>query len=390
MNRVTLSVVGALLLVLAGCSAASSGSGARPMTAATKAEAAFEKQLAAGRHTDVIAGVEARLPQTREPVERARLETLRARALLADGRARSAVLSFERAGRELGGRDPKVQSQILQGTGDAEMALEHWRLAIQQYTLALKVAGLTTRQKDDIAYSAYIAATRSGDSSAPGWRARVRSFSDERLAQLQRRLLPVADEPIAPAPGKLAAREGEIPDDPKLLLTEIRRRGEWGARAIKGDYDRMTPITRITVHHSGEAAAAGTSAAEAGELRQMQASHQSKWADLGYHFVIDPTGAIWEGRALKWQGAHEGVGLNQGSIGICLMGNFETQKLPAVQTAALARLMDSLCRHFDVDAAHIKTHREVRSEPTDCPGDTLQAWVDNYRRTASGRSLARQ
>ncbi len=393
-HRFLPALIAALLIVaMGGCSAPSS-SRSSASTPSSKTVAAMEKLLGSGRHAEVIDGVEARLPETRDPVQRAQLETLRARALLADGRARSALLSFQRAERELTRPDADVLRQILQGEGDAEMALSHWRVAIQNYSKALKIDGLSTRQRDDLAYSAYIAAYQAGDSSVSTWRSRVRLFSADRVATLEKRLLRLP-EPPPPAPLLVVApvvAPGQIPSDPQVLLKEIHRRGEWGARPITGSFDPMKPITRITVHHSAEVTNAESNAAVGSDLRNMQASHQTgnKWADLGYHFVIDPSGGIWEGRALKWQGAHEGAGLNQGAIGICLMGNFETQPLPSAQTAGLARLLDVLCKHFRVDAAHIKTHREVRQEPTDCPGAPLQRWVDDYRRAHSSAAVARK
>jgi len=387
-----------VVAALGGCAGPSSGGGssrgpiAGALGPAGKALASLEKQLAAGREDEVLDGVEARLAEVRDPVERAQLQILRGRALLAADRARSALLAFQRAERELARPDTALLRPIVQGQGDAELALSHWRPAIQQYTRALKLDGLTTRQRDEIAYCAYIAAKRGGDSSAPAWRARVRLFSEERVAALEKRLLRLPAE-LAPPPQVAkapAVSRGQIPEDPQLLLKEIHRRGEWGARPIAGAYDAMKPVTRITVHHSAELTYAESAAAVGADLRDMQASHQAKWADLGYHFVIDPSGGIWEGRALKWQGAHEGAGLNQGAIGICLMGNFEKQPLPSAQTAGLARLLDALCVQFGIDGAHLKTHREVRQDPTDCPGAPLQHWMDDYRRARSSAALARK
>jgi N-acetyl-anhydromuramyl-L-alanine amidase AmpD len=152
----------------------------------------------------------------------------------------------------------------------------------------------------------------------------------------------------------------------------------------------MTPITRITVHHTAIEFGQTAPGVVAAEMRQLQSSHQAKWADLGYHFLIDQGGGIWEGRQLKWQGAHEGVGLNQGSIGICLMGNFDRESVPKAQLAALADLLGACCGRFALRRSDIKTHREVRQEPTDCPGQRLQAWLDSYRRSTDVVSLARQ
>jgi hypothetical protein len=373
---------------------ASAGSTARgsddAASAGNRGNATFEKLLAAGRYVEVIDSIDARLHETQPPLQRASLEVLRARALLGDNRPRSASLAFQRAERTLPADASDLLRQAIQGQGDAEMALGRWRPAIQQYTRALKLPGLSARQKDELACSAYIAAQQSGDSSVSAWRKRIRVYSEDRVAVLERSLLRQPAVAEAPAVAAAPAAPGNIPADPRTLLAEIHRRGEWGARPIQGNYDPMLPIKRITVHHSAEVMTASGSGVVSAELRTLQASHQNKWADLGYHFLIDPGGGIWEGRELKWQGAHEGVGLNQGAIGICLLGNFEAQPLPGVQSAALGRLLDALCRHFTVDAAHLKTHREVRPDPTDCPGKPLQQWMDAYRRSAASRSLARQ
>jgi len=84
------------------------------------------------------------------------------------------------------------------------------------------------------------------------------------------------------------------------------------------------------------------------------------------------------------------VGLNQGSIGICLLGNFDDGPPPAAQLGALKTLLDAMRTRWSLTAADIKTHREVRPEPTACPGASLQGWVDDYRRALASGSLARQ
>jgi hypothetical protein len=45
---------------------------------------------------------------------------------------------------------------------------------------------------------------------------------------------------------------------------------------------------------------------------------------------------------------------------------------------------------WTLTAADIKTHKEVRPEPTACPGSRLQGWVDDYRRALASGSFARQ
>jgi len=180
--------------------------------------------------------------------------------------------------------------------------------------------------------------------------------------------VPVADAFLPP---------GVIPMNPALLLPGIRAREEWGARPITPDHVPMTPITSITVHHSAMPPPGkwGTIA----QLKQVQDIHaQDKgWADIGYHFLIDPTGEVWEGRRLLYQGAHAGGAANIGNIGICLLGNFESHAVPRPQMQSLADLVEALRSHFSIPRSEVRTHREWKA--TACPGTALHQAVLAYR-----------
>ena len=81
-------------------------------------------------------------------------------------------------------------------------------------------------------------------------------------------------------------------------LSVIGRR-EWGA--LPARTDRMEknkgPYTRITVHHSADRDPPhldGSLSASESEMRQIQKAHvegkDTHYGDIGYHFVIDPSG----------------------------------------------------------------------------------------------------
>ena len=55
-----------------------------------------------------------------------------------------------------------------------------------------------------------------------------------------------------------------------------------------------------------------------------------------------------------------------------------------------SRTAGACCNRFGLQRTAIKTHREVRPEPTNCPGNRLQKWIDGYRRSTDVVSLARQ
>jgi hypothetical protein len=342
----------------------------------------------AGRSDEAMDLIESELSRTSDPAERVRLEILGARRLFADGRHRSALLAYGRAERELPQGQPDLARQIMHGRGNVSMALGDFGDAARRYRDALETGRAPARDHNDLQHAVYLALREDGDAAAESWRRRIQYFSKSRLARLERELLFERWRPAVPSQPTIFA--GGIPSDPRTLLADIRPREDWNARPIRGDYDGMTPITRATVHHSAVVSFATASVQAATEVRRIQAEHQAKWADIGYHFLIDRAGRIWEGRELRWQGAHEGVGLNQGAIGICLLGNFEQSSPARAQLDSLSALLDACSTRFGLTAMDVKTHREVRREPTACPGGRLQSWVDGYRRQRGLASLDRQ
>jgi hypothetical protein len=141
----------------------------------------------------------------------------------------------------------------------------------------------------------------------------------------------------------------------------------------------MTHIFRITIHHSGDEGDI------VGDPEQMLRhfehihTHNKGWACIGYHFIIAPDGRIFEGRPLKYQGAHATGDNNIGNIGICLIGDFDRIHVPAVQKAALLATLDRLTEQYGIDKHQIFGHREFK--PTDCPGRYLMAVLRQYRGT---------
>lgn len=169
---------------------------------------------------------------------------------------------------------------------------------------------------------------------------------------------------------------------------EIRSRTGWGADPPRRDsIERMGRIYRITVHHSANLARSPSlqEAIRAIKLDQRFHMQNRGWADIGYHYLIDPAGRIWEGRKLRWQGAHAGNGpLNRGNVGVCLLGNFiggRAGQAPSTnQVQSLKALLQHLCRKHRIHEDNIFTHRELQGAVTACPGLHLQRVVDRLRR----------
>ena len=162
-------------------------------------------------------------------------------------------------------------------------------------------------------------------------------------------------------------------------------RASWGAMPSRPDLMTRNKggWKKITVHHSAEAEPTpldGTQSSSALALRTIQRSHLSSkmppWGDIGYHFVIDPFGRVFQGRDLTWQGAHAKGDNNIQNLGICLLGNFDEEKPTKEALDSLRKLLDNLRRTYNIPRNEVHGHRDFKS--TDCPGKFLEPWVVDY------------
>ena len=145
---------------------------------------------------------------------------------------------------------------------------------------------------------------------------------------------------------------------------DIISRAEWGARAPRS---RATVSwgdrTEVVVHYS-EGPTTQT-------VRSIQDFHLDGrgWADIGYNFLVDVQGRIYEGRGWLTVGAHA-PGHNASGIGVCMIGR-DGDATPAALRSIRA-VYDEACRRAGRSLAKLG-HRDVYA--TSCPGDQLYAWV---------------
>ena len=75
------------------------------------------------------------------------------------------------------------------------------------------------------------------------------------------------------------------------------------------------------------------------------------WNDIGYNFLVDRYGTVYEGRAggvdRNVIGAHA-LGFNTGSVGVAVMGTFTSAAAPAAVETSLAKLLA-----WRLDLAHV-------------------------------------
>ena len=157
---------------------------------------------------------------------------------------------------------------------------------------------------------------------------------------------------------------------------------EWKAAPTRVALPARGPLDHLVVHHTAFASAGiggRTLAAEARHMRQIQHWHLDRgWATVGYHFVVSPSGRIFRGRPVDRLGAHV-LGHNVGTLGICLMGNFEHERPTG---AALLSLHHVRMRLVPGGAdVPVLGHREHRGhETTACPGRHLTAALNDGSR----------
>ncbi len=123
----------------------------------------------------------------------------------------------------------------------------------------------------------------------------------------------------------------------------IHTRSAWGARPARSGASYGSAVRMGVVHHS--VTGNGYSAAEVPAIiRSIQAYHMdgNGWSDIGYNFVVDRFGRIWEGRGggidRAVVGAHAG-GFNTGTVGVMLLGDFTNAVPSAAALDAAGRVI---------------------------------------------------
>lgn len=227
------------------------------------------------------------------------------------------------------------------------------------------------------------------------YRQKVKNPGDAHIQELLQSLTEnaprVANPRQTPNPAPIA-NAPVVPNNSDGAPAMISRE-RWKPAKIGADTEAMGPILRITVHHEGKEFN-GTSLDDTlRQVRNIQNYHQRgrKWADIGYHFIIDRLGNIVEGRDLKFQGAHagernkKGESPNTGNVGISLLGNYDIQKPTPAQTKALRDLVSWLRAKYKIRGDELYTHGEIKQkfkiDGTDCPGRNVRPLIEQMRRS---------
>ncbi|MCU1378909.1 MAG: hypothetical protein JWN29_1892, partial [Acidimicrobiales bacterium] len=212
---------------------------------------------------------------------------------------------------------------------------------------------------------------------------------------------------LALPPAQLAAAI-VAPGAPPIIT-----RAMWGAdESLRTPRRSFAPLTKAIVHHT-----AIDEVDPAAQVRGIYRSHTQTngWADIGYNFLVDREGRIYEGRWARdyavgevhsgedttgqlVEGAHA-EGRNPGSVGIAILGNYATTgatipnaalvsvakiiawkfgardldpygRTPYTLSSGASEVFNNICGHRDV--AGTTTH-------TSCPGDVVYQRLPDLR-----------
>jgi hypothetical protein len=206
--------------------------------------------------------------------------------------------------------------------------------------------------------------------------------------------LPTPASPVVAAPPAAP----KAPAQPELGSDWYIPRSAWATEDII--QSRINPMEgkpiRITVHHTDMPG--DTTNAPEDTLRKIDIQHRKQigrkgepGACIGYHFLISRDGRVFEGRPLKYRGAHAGGDNNERNIGVCLLGNFQDHQVPAAQRDKLIQVLDRLRTTYGIPRDQVMGHRDFNppgNHHTDCPGTYLYRIVLDYQQGNLGSDVA--
>ena len=189
-----------------------------------------------------------------------------------------------------------------------------------------------------------------------------------------------------------------LSDECNCTMLPYVPRSVWGTRYqlnenIYTPPATYTQVTHLIIHHS-----AGTNFSNdwAGVVAAYFDYHVNTngWQDIGYNWLIDPNGVLYEGRGGgdNIQGAHM-CGYNENTMGICMLGNFEVAQPTDTMMQAVKQLLGYKACKENIDPKgdgditsypghmfNISGHKDGCSPGyTSCPGKFLHEKLTQIR-----------
>jgi len=176
----------------------------------------------------------------------------------------------------------------------------------------------------------------------------------------------------------------------KYTTLPIISRDSWGAPLAPPDIDdpaRQTwepayyHVNRIVIHHT---VTPNSPADPAYYVRTVYLFHAvtKGWGDVGYNFLIDHLGNIYEGKlgGDEVKGYHAGATANRGSVGIALLGDFTSISPTQAAKDSLVKLMAEKAAFYNFNLEY--SPRDLTNFLN--PGYTVFGHRDVYNRIDDG------
>jgi hypothetical protein len=195
----------------------------------------------------------------------------------------------------------------------------------------------------------------------------------------------------------------------QAIINRVRQNGmtfversHWGAHKIKTDnMENDWNYHSVAIHHAGRSFGCGHGSSQ---MLDIQENHMDRLEadDIGYHYAIDCTGKIYEGRDVRFKGGHLKK-FNTGVIGIVILENLtepdeggdavakvrtllnsmgfnQQPRTPSVQKESAEKFIKVLREFFKISA--LGGHREFPNQTGDgkiCPGRVGLVMVKQLR-----------
>ncbi len=158
------------------------------------------------------------------------------------------------------------------------------------------------------------------------------------------------------------------------LTPKIITREEWGARPQACQPDVASTLVGAVVHHTAGSNNYSTIAEAERQIRGDQAYHIDGrgWCDIGYNFVVDKWGNIYEGRDDSLTKAVIGVhagGFNTGTLGVSMLGTYDSAP-PAATQRSVAQIIGYRLGYYGVNPEGTMSYHTYGGENSRIPADT--------------------
>jgi hypothetical protein len=178
---------------------------------------------------------------------------------------------------------------------------------------------------------------------------------------------------------------GDVIWEKPICVMSVVPRSAWGAVPAKTwEMTTMDRIQGITFHHSSNQGD-GPQEMRRIQLMQMKIGFfnffrlKERFSDIAYHFLLDRSGQIYQGRDLEANpgkllgpftvGSHVEKANTPAGIGVCMMADYDgAEVFTRDRQRALEAALTAIARRYGVSGQDILGHQERALSHTKCPG----------------------